>query len=124
MPQPDTSNSSRSLVFIAFAALVVVLAAAFGFFSGSRLGMLGGVLALLALVPLGLLYLSIRSGVDEAAVARLTVESQRRELLESRLMEVQGRLQREGLVIHVVAERLFDRSALLGRLEVASRDFH
>jgi hypothetical protein len=24
----------------------------------------------------------------------------------------------------VVAERLYDRSALLGRLEVASRDFH
>ncbi len=51
-------------------------------------------------------------------------ELQRRELLESRLMEVQGRLQREGRVIHLIAERLFDRSALLGALEVASRDFH
>jgi error-prone DNA polymerase len=36
---------------------------------------------------------------------------------------VQGRLQREGRVIHVVAERLYDRSALLGALEVSSRDF-
>ena len=66
---------------------------------------------------------------DETGHVNLVVweslgESQRRELLESRLMEVQGRLQREGLVIHVVAERLYDRSALLGRLELASRDFH
>jgi error-prone DNA polymerase len=50
--------------------------------------------------------------------------AQRRELLESRLMEVHGRLQREGEVIHVVAERLVDRSAWLGTLEVVSRDFH
>jgi len=66
---------------------------------------------------------------DETGHVNLVVweslgEAQRRELLESRLMEVQGRLQREGLVIHVVAERLFDRSALLGSLLVSSRDFH
>ncbi len=66
---------------------------------------------------------------DETGHVNLVVweslgESQRRELLESRLMEVQGRLQREGLVIHVIAERLFDRSALLGALAVSSRDFH
>jgi error-prone DNA polymerase len=66
---------------------------------------------------------------DETGHVNLVVweslgESQRRELLESRLMEVQGRLQREGLVIHVVAERLYDRSTLLGALEVSSRDFH
>jgi error-prone DNA polymerase len=65
---------------------------------------------------------------DETGHVNLVVweslgESQRRELLESRLMEVQGRLQREGRVIHVVAERLYDRSALLGALEVSSRDF-
>jgi error-prone DNA polymerase len=51
-------------------------------------------------------------------------EAQRRALLGSRLMEVTGRIQREGDVLHVVAERLRDRSTLLGRLMVRSRDFH
>jgi len=49
---------------------------------------------------------------------------QRRALLGSRLMEVTGRVQREGDVLHLVAERLRDRSALLGQLMVHSRDFH
>jgi error-prone DNA polymerase len=52
------------------------------------------------------------------------VETQRRPLLEARLLEVAGEVQREGEVIHVIARRLDDRSALLGRLSVASRDFH
>jgi error-prone DNA polymerase len=38
--------------------------------------------------------------------------SQRRELLGSRLMEVHGRLGREGEVTHLVAARLADRSQL------------
>jgi error-prone DNA polymerase len=66
---------------------------------------------------------------DETGHANLVVweslgDAQRRELLESRLMEVHGRVQREGPVIHVVAERLVDRSAWLGALLVSSRDFH
>jgi error-prone DNA polymerase len=47
----------------------------------------------------------------------------KRELFESRLMEVEGRLQREGIVTHVIVERLYDRSRLLGRLVTRSRDF-
>jgi error-prone DNA polymerase len=47
----------------------------------------------------------------------------RRALFESRLMEAEGRLQREGLVTHVIVERLYDRSRLLGRLVTRSRDF-
>jgi error-prone DNA polymerase len=50
--------------------------------------------------------------------------AQRRPLLESRLMEVHGELQREGAVIHVIAHRLLDRSVLLGALNAPSRDFH
>jgi hypothetical protein len=47
-----------------------------------------------------------------------------------RLVECAGRLQREGEVIHVIAERVLDRSALLGDLAhgtavpVESRNFH
>jgi DNA polymerase III alpha subunit len=50
--------------------------------------------------------------------------AQRAALLESRLLEVHGKLQREGDVQHVIAEKLIDLSALLGDLTVASRNFH
>jgi error-prone DNA polymerase len=54
---------------------------------------------------------------------RLT-ERQRRELLGARLMGVEGVLEREGEVMHLVARRLTDHSALLGKLATSSRDFH
>jgi len=50
--------------------------------------------------------------------------AQREALLESRLLEVRGKLQREGDVLHVIAQRLTDLSALLGDLTVGSRNFH
>jgi error-prone DNA polymerase len=52
------------------------------------------------------------------------VDKQRRELLGSKLMTVHGKLEREGEVIHLIAHRLVDDSKYLGRLDVASRDFH
>ena len=52
------------------------------------------------------------------------VEAQRKELLGSRLLGVVGKVQREGPVVHFIAERLEDHGALLGRLPTASRDFH
>ena len=51
-------------------------------------------------------------------------EQYRRALIDSRLLEVHGRLQREEGVAHLVARRLIDRSALLGKLLTRSRDFH
>jgi DNA polymerase III alpha subunit len=54
---------------------------------------------------------------------RVAVE-QRAALLESRLLEVHGKLQREGDVQHVIAQRLTNLSSLLGDLMVASRNFH
>jgi error-prone DNA polymerase len=50
--------------------------------------------------------------------------AQRAALLESRLLEVHGKLQREGDVQHVIARRLINLSAMLGDLTVASRNFH
>jgi error-prone DNA polymerase len=50
--------------------------------------------------------------------------AQRAALLESRLLLVRGKLQREGDVLHVIAQRLTDLSELLGDLVVASRNFH
>jgi error-prone DNA polymerase len=49
---------------------------------------------------------------------------QRRVLLESRLLGVRGRVQRDGQVLHLVARELVDLSALLGNLRAQSRDFH
>jgi len=65
---------------------------------------------------------------DETGTVNLIVwkrvgEAQRQPLLRARLLEVRGRLQRQGEVRHVIVERLIDRSALLGSLLVRSRDF-
>jgi error-prone DNA polymerase len=54
---------------------------------------------------------------------RIAVE-QRAPLLESRLLEVQGKLQREGDVQHVIAARLTNLSSLLGDMLLVSRNFH
>jgi error-prone DNA polymerase len=66
---------------------------------------------------------------DEVSHVNLIVwervaSAQRAALLESRLLEVRGKLQREGDVLHVIAQRLTNLSALLGDLAVESRDFH
>jgi error-prone DNA polymerase len=52
------------------------------------------------------------------------VEKQRRELIGASLLGVYGVLERQGEVVHLIAQRLVDFSALLGRLTTASRDFH
>jgi DNA-directed DNA polymerase III PolC len=56
-------------------------------------------------------------------VWKRVAEEQRAALLGSRLLEVRGALQREGDVLHVIAQRLTDLSALLGELAFESRDF-
>ena len=66
---------------------------------------------------------------DETGQVNLLVwesvgQKQRRALVESRLLEVYGELQREEGVTHLIARELIDRSALLGELLTRSRDFH
>jgi len=51
-------------------------------------------------------------------------ERQRAELLGSRLLGVQGTIERDGDVIHMVAARLSDHSALIGPLLAPARNFH
>ena len=65
---------------------------------------------------------------DEVGYVNLIVwkrvaEEQRAALLESRLLEVRGQVQRQGDVLHVVVRRLVNLTALLGDLVVESRDF-
>ena len=72
------------------------------------------------------------SGCVNVVVWRDLLERQRRELLAARLLAVEGVIQREGLVVHLLARRLEDHSGLLGQLRgkaqgalrVRSRDFH
>jgi len=52
------------------------------------------------------------------------IDRQRRELLYSSLLGVEGIVQKAGDVVHLVAHRLTDHSHLLGRLVTSSRDFH
>jgi error-prone DNA polymerase len=51
------------------------------------------------------------------------VQEQRRVALGARLLGVDGHVEREGEVVHLVARRLTDLTPLLGRLETHSRDF-
>jgi error-prone DNA polymerase len=52
------------------------------------------------------------------------VERQRRELLGSKLLGVEGVMQKEGDVVHLIAHCLTDHTPLLGGLAMVSRDFH
>jgi error-prone DNA polymerase len=64
------------------------------------------------------------TGCMNVVVWRRLVDRQRRELLGARLLGVQGVIERDGDVVHLVARRLYDYTSLLGPLAIASRDFH
>jgi len=64
------------------------------------------------------------TGHVNVIVWKSVAAAQRAPLLESQLLRVRGKLQREGDVLHVIAERLTDLSHLLGDLVVAARNFH
>jgi error-prone DNA polymerase len=64
------------------------------------------------------------TGCMNVVVWRNLVETQRAELLGARLLGVEGVVERDGEVVHLVARRLLDYSALLGPLAAPSRDFH
>ena len=66
----------------------------------------------------GVIFITLE---DESGIANLVVwpkvfERFRRVVLGAQLLVVRGPLQKEGLVIHVIAERLIDRTDLLRRL--------
>jgi error-prone DNA polymerase len=51
-------------------------------------------------------------------------ERYRKTLVLSRFMVVTGKIERQGRVVHLIAERLIDETRLLGELATSSRDFH
>ena len=74
----------------------------------------------------GTIFVSLEdeTGTINVIVWNHVIAAQRRALLSAALLTVYGRWQRQGEVRNVVADRLFDHTALLGRLAVSSRDFH
>ena len=74
----------------------------------------------------GIVFVTLEdeTGLANIVVHPRLVDKQRRELLGARLLGVLGQVQREGQVVHLIAKRLVDLTALLGRLSTASRDFH
>ncbi len=64
------------------------------------------------------------TGTVNVVVWRDLVERQRRELLGARLLAVEGVIERDAEVVHLIARRLTDHSHLLGDLLARSRDFH
>jgi len=72
----------------------------------------------------GVIFITLE---DETGTANIIVwpakfETFRRQILTARMMRIAGRLQREGQVIHVVAERIEDLSGLLDSLDEANDD--
>lgn len=64
------------------------------------------------------------TGYVNVVVWNALVERQRKELLGSRLLAVHGVVERKDGVTHLMAGKLVDYSAMLGRLDMPSRDFH
>jgi error-prone DNA polymerase len=74
----------------------------------------------------GVIFVTIEdeTGQINVVVWESLSRRQRRPLLASRLLRVDGTLEREGDVVHLIAEHLADYSSLIGNLDVGSRDFH
>ena len=74
----------------------------------------------------GVIFMTLEDedGMTNVVVWNDLAQRQRRELLESRLLAVEGKLESRHGVQHLIAERLHDWTALLGQLDTRSRDFH
>ena len=83
----------------------------------------------------GVVFMTLEdeTGVANVVVWKAAFEANRRLVMRASFLVVHGRLQKEGAVIHLVAERFTDLSARLGELRqeagagpplVRSRDFH
>jgi error-prone DNA polymerase len=74
----------------------------------------------------GVLFVTLEdeTGYVNLVVWNDIVEKNRRPILGSRLLAVGGQVQKQGLVVHVLARRFEDLSRLLGELRTESHDFH
>jgi len=73
----------------------------------------------------GVMFMTIEdeTGIINAVVWPTLFERQRRLVLSASMLAINGRIQREGDVVHLVAQRLFDLSDDLGRLGERDEQF-
>jgi error-prone DNA polymerase len=64
------------------------------------------------------------TGTANVLVWLATAQAQQKSFLTATILQVDGILQREGEVTHIIAGKLVDLSALLAELKLSSRDFH
>ena len=66
----------------------------------------------------GVCFITIEdeTGYSNLVVFEKLFQSYRKEILHSRLLMVEGRLQREGQVVHVIVSKCFDFTKMLGKL--------
>ncbi len=81
MPQPETPTTARSLLLIGATALLVIGSAGCAAFANGNtvLVIVAGVLALIALVPLGLLFVTLRASGTQAVEQLRAAQNQRQE---------------------------------------------
>ncbi|UJJ58525.1 error-prone DNA polymerase [Rhodanobacter denitrificans] len=74
----------------------------------------------------GIIFVTLEDehGLINVIVWRQVAETQRRALLQARLLAVEGQWENVEGVRHLVAHRLQDLTPLLGTLDARSRDFH
>ena len=72
----------------------------------------------------GICFITIEdeTGFSNLVVFQKLFETYRKEILGAKLLMVEGRLQREGEVTHVIAKRCFDLSKLLGGLTIMENE--
>lgn len=73
----------------------------------------------------GVVFISLEdeTGISNLIVWNTVQQSHRKPVFEARLMLVEGELQKEEGVVHVIAKKVLDRSAWLGQVRTVSRDF-
>ncbi|UXS05599.1 error-prone DNA polymerase [Agrobacterium tumefaciens] len=73
----------------------------------------------------GVMFLTLEdeTGIVNAVVWPMLFERQRRVLMTASLMGIHGKIQREGEVVHLVAQRLFDFSEELSKLGERNGEF-
>lgn len=74
----------------------------------------------------GVIFLTLEDehGLTNVVVWRTVAERQRRVLLESSLLAIDGYMESQHGVQHLIAQRLEDLTPMLGLAQVKSRDFH
>ena len=74
----------------------------------------------------GVIFVTLEdeTGQINVVIWKRLAQKQRRPLLAARLLGVEGILERQSGVTHLIAEHLTDHSALIGNLLTHSRDFH